>query len=194
MFNKYKEYYKNSIITTKNTIFESNVVIMKSYTPQTHIISLAQEPEQFYNLISKYDKIKSVLGGSSNFKDPITSDLDLISISRKGLPKSVIVTISGLLGVSMEKMSALIHISHRTIQRKNPEDLLNVYSTEQILEIAEVISKGIEVFNSIDQFTKWLHQDIRYLNFQKPLDYLDTSFGTKMVLDILGRIEHGVYS
>ena len=94
----------------------------------------------------------------------------------------------------MEKMSDLIHISHRTIQRKKSDDLLNVYSTEQILEIAEVITKGIEVFNSLEVFTKWLHQDIRYLNFQKPLNYLDTSFGTKMVLDILGRIEHGVYS
>ena len=125
---------------------------------------------------------------------PINNELDLIDISRKGLPKSVIVTLSGLLGISMEKMSDLIHISHRTIQRKKSDDLLNVYSTEQILEIAEVITKGIEVFNSLEVFTKWLHQDIRYLNFQKPLNYLDTSFGTKMVLDILGRIEHGVYS
>ncbi|MFD1064021.1 antitoxin Xre-like helix-turn-helix domain-containing protein [Winogradskyella litorisediminis] len=167
---------------------------MKPYKSSDDIKSLALEPEYFYGLESKYDKIMSVLGGSSNFENNISSDLDLISISRKGLPKSVIVTISELLGISMEKMSDLIHISHRTIQRKKPEDLLNVYSTEQILEIAEVISKGVEVFNSIDIFTKWLHQEIRYLNYQKPLDYLDTSFGTKMVLDILGRVEHGVYS
>lgn len=174
--------------------FETNVTIMKPYNSKTSIQSLASEPEKFYGLDSKYDKIMSVLGGSSNLNESITSDLDLITISRKGLPKSVIVTISGLLGISMEKMSDLIHISHRTIQRKKPSDLLNVYSTEQILEIAEVISRGVEVFNSIDVFTKWLHQEIRYLNYQKPLDYLDTSFGTKMVLDILGRVEHGVYS
>ncbi|UAB74558.1 antitoxin Xre-like helix-turn-helix domain-containing protein [Mesoflavibacter sp. SCSIO 43206] len=167
---------------------------MKTYKTENTIHSLANEPEQFYNLNSKYDKMVSVLGGSLNLGQPINNELDLIDISRKGLPKSVIVTLSGLLGISMEKMSDLIHISHRTIQRKKSDDLLNVYSTEQILEIAEVISKGIEVFNSLEVFTKWLHQDIRYLNFQKPLNYLDTSFGTKMVLDILGRIEHGVYS
>ncbi|MDA0175967.1 type II RES/Xre toxin-antitoxin system antitoxin [Mesoflavibacter profundi] len=167
---------------------------MKAYKTENTIHSLANEPEQFYNLNSKYDKMVSVLGGSLNLGQPINNELDLIDISRKGLPKSVIVTLSGLLGISMEKMSDLIHISHRTIQRKKSDDLLNVYSTEQILEIAEVISKGIEVFNSLEVFTKWLHQDIRYLNFQKPLNYLDTSFGTKMVLDILGRIEHGVYS
>ncbi|QIJ89596.1 hypothetical protein C7H62_1787 [Mesoflavibacter sp. HG96] len=172
----------------------TNVVVMKAYKTENTIHSLANEPEQFYNLNSKYDKMVSVLGGSLNLGQPINNELDLIDISRKGLPKSVIVTLSGLLGISMEKMSDLIHISHRTIQRKKSDDLLNVYSTEQILEIAEVITKGIEVFNSLEVFTKWLHQDIRYLNFQKPLNYLDTSFGTKMVLDILGRIEHGVYS
>lgn len=172
----------------------TNVVVMKTYKTENTIHSLANEPEQFYNLNSKYDKMVSVLGGSLNLGQPINNELDLIDISRKGLPKSVIVTLSGLLGISMEKMSDLIHISHRTIQRKKSDDLLNVYSTEQILEIAEVITKGIEVFNSLEVFTKWLHQDIRYLNFQKPLNYLDTSFGTKMVLDILGRIEHGVYS
>ncbi len=167
---------------------------MKPYKQNNTIQSLIKEPAMYYGLNSKYDKIISILGGSSNLQETINSDLDLITISRKGLPKSVIVTISSLLGISMEKMSDLIHISHRTIQRKNPEDLLNVYSTEQILEIAEVISRGIEVFDSLDHFTKWLHQEVRYLNYQKPLDYLDTSFGTKMVLDILGRIEHGVFS
>lgn len=174
-------------------IFVSNVVIMKTYQNKL-ISSLVQEPELYYGLNSKYDKMISILGGSSNINQTINSDLDLITISRKGLPKSVVVTISYLLGISMEKMSDLIHVSHRTIQRKKPEDLLNSYSTEQILEIAEVISKGIEVFSSLDDFTKWLHQDIRHLNYQKPLDYLDTSFGTKMVLDILGRIAYGVYS
>ena len=129
---------------------------MKKYAPNK-VKSLVSEPEQFYGLDSKYDKITSVLGGSSSLGTSINSDLDLITISRKGLPKSVITTISSLLGISMEKMSDLIHISHRTIQRKAPEDLLNVYSTEQILEIAQVISRGIEVFGSLDFFTKWLH-------------------------------------
>ena len=112
---------------------------MKKYAPNK-VKSLVSEPEQFYGLDSKYDKITSVLGGSSSLGTSINSDLDLITISRKGLPKSVITTISSLLGISMEKMSDLIHISHRTIQRKAPEDLLNVYSTEQILEIATLVA------------------------------------------------------
>lgn len=170
-------------------IFVSNVVIMKT----SKVINLVQEPEVFYRIQNKYERIISVLGGSAQVSQVVNSDIDLIQITRTGLPKSVVVTVSEILGVSMEKMSSLLHISHRTIQRKNDDELLNVYSTEQILEIADVISRGIEVLDTLANFTKWLHTDIRALNYSKPLDFLDTSFGTKLIKDILGRIEHGVY-
>jgi len=159
-----------------------------------NVINLVQEPEVFYSIQNKYDRIISVLGGSTQVSQVVNSDIDLIEITRKGLPKSVVSTLSTVLGVSMEKMSSLLHISHRTIQRKGSNELLNVYSSEQILEIADVISRGIEVLGTLDSFTSWLHSEIRALNYAKPLDFLDTSFGTKLVKDILGRIEHGVYS
>lgn len=158
------------------------------------VITLVQEPQAFYGIQNKYDRIVSVLGGSSQVGQVVNSDIDLIAITRKGLPKSVVVTLSSILGVSMEKMSNLIHVSHRTIQRKEAHELLNVYSTEQILEIAQVISRGIEVMGTIEAFVAWLHKDIRSLQYKKPLDFLDTSFGTSLIKDILGRIEHGVYS
>ena len=168
----------------------TNVVIME----KGKVINLVQEPEVFYRIQNKYDRIISVLGGSTQVSQVVNSDIDLIEITRKGLPTSVVSTLSAVLGISMEKMSSLLHISHRTIQRKNSSDLLNVYSSEQILEIADVISRGIEVLGTLDNFTSWLHSDVRALNYAKPLDFLDTSFGTKLVKDILGRIEHGVYS
>lgn len=158
------------------------------------VINLVQEPEVFYRIENKYDRIISVLGGSMQVGQVVNSDIDLIDITRRGLPKSVVITVSLILGISMEKMSSLLHVSHRTIQRKGDDELLNVYSTEQILEIAEVISRGIEVLGTLENFTKWLHSEVRALNYGKPLDYLDTSFGTKLVKDILGRIEYGVYS
>jgi putative toxin-antitoxin system antitoxin component (TIGR02293 family) len=166
---------------------------MKSYSQEKTIKNIVSEPELFYGLNNKYDRIISILGGSVAVGQPIHNDIDLIEITRKGLPKSVIQTISNILSISMEKMSQLIHVSYRTIQRKNDNDLLNVYSTEQILEIAEVISRGIEVLGSIEAFSIWLRKELRALNYEKPLDFLDTTFGIKLIKDTLGRIEHGVY-
>jgi len=157
------------------------------------VINLVQEPEIFYGLQNKYDRIVSVLGGSIQVGHAVNSDIDLIHITRRGLPKSVVITVSLVLGISMEKMSSLLHVSHRTIQRKSNDELLNVYSTEQILEIADVISRGIEVLGTIENFSRWLHEEIRSLNNKKPLDFLDTTFGTRLIKDILGKIAHGVY-
>lgn len=172
----------------------ANVVIMKNYTIEETILNLTNEPQAFYNLNNKYDRIVSVLGGSVNVGKPIKNDFDLINITRQGLPKSAVTSLSKILGISMEKMSDLLHVSHRTIQRKRNTDLLNTYSTEQVLEIAEVISRGIEVLGTLEDFTAWLHSKIRHLNYKKPIHFLDTHFGTNMVLDTLGRIEHGIYS
>ncbi|MBL4662693.1 MAG: DUF2384 domain-containing protein [Flavobacteriaceae bacterium] len=157
------------------------------------VINLVQEPNAFYGLENKYDRIVSVLGGSIEVGQTVNSDIDLIHLTRTGLPKSVVATVSAVLGVSMEKMSSLLHVSHRTIQRKEDHELLNVYSTEQILEIATVISRGIEVLGTMENFTKWLHKEIRVLSYKKPIDFLDTSFGARLVKDILGRVEHGIY-
>ena len=167
---------------------------MKNYSQGESIKNIVKEPQHFYGLSNKYDRITSILGGSVAVSQPINSDIDLIEITRKGLPKSVIQTVSDILGISMEKMSQLIHVSHRTIQRKSDTDLLNVYSTEQILEIAEVISKGIEVLGSISTFSDWLHTEVRHLDYKKPIDFLDTSFGTKLIKDTIGRIAYSVYS
>ena len=171
----------------------TNVVIMKNYSQEKYIKSIVSEPELFYGLNNKYDRIISILGGSAAIGQTINNDIDLIEITRRGLPKSVLRTISNILSISMEKMSELLHVSYRTIQRKSDNDLLNVYSTEQILEIAEVISRGIEVLGSIEDFSIWLRKEIRALNYAKPLDFLDTSFGTGLIKDTLGRIEQGVY-
>lgn len=167
---------------------------MKTYDTSKAIVNIVNAPETFYNLHNKYDRITSILGGSISVGSNISNDIDLINITRKGLPKSVVQTISAILGISMEKMSQLIHVSHRTIQRKSSTDLLNVYSTEQILEIADVISRGIEVLGTLERFTAWLHSKIRHLNYEKPINYLDTSFGTRLIKETLGRIEYGVYS
>ncbi|MGB0948623.1 MAG: type II toxin-antitoxin system Xre/ParS family antitoxin [Marinirhabdus sp.] len=166
---------------------------MKKYSFQDDQISLVNEPEVFYALENKFSRIMGVLGGLSQVGQTVNSDIDLIDATRKGLPKSVLATISAVLGISMEKMSSLLHVSYRTIQRKKDEDLLNVYTTGQLFEIARVVSHGIAVFETLDGFKKWLHTEIRALNHKKPIAFFDTGFGLNLIDNTLGRIEHGVY-
>jgi putative toxin-antitoxin system antitoxin component (TIGR02293 family) len=166
---------------------------MKVYKSQDTIPNVANEPSVLLQFDNKYQKMHSVLGGSKLISIPIESEMDLILLTRKGIPKSVLITLCKLLDIPLEKMSQLLHVSLRTIQRKTDKDLLNSYTSEQILEIAEVITKGIDIFGSVEAFNVWMQSDLTALNGKKPLDFLDTSFGTDMLLAILGRLEYGVY-
>ncbi len=170
-----------------------NVVIVKKDVTHTDV-NLLNEPEVFYLLDNPFDRIVSVLGGVGQVGQVVNSDIDLIAITRKGLPKSAAYSICEVLDISMDKLSELLHISHRTLQRKEDDDLLSVYSTEQLFEIAEVVSEGIDVFDTLENFRTWLHSSPYIFNGQKPLDFLDTRFGIQYVKNTLGRIAHGIPS
>ncbi len=141
-----------------------------------------------------YQTMQGILGGSNPLRVASLNDMDLIRLSRSGVQKSSLKTLSQYLGVTMDAMSSLLHTSHRNIQRKDDKDLLDVHKSERVIEIAEVVSRGLEVFGSLDNFQQWLHSSIIALGGKKPVELLDTSFGVRMILKLLGRIEHGVYS
>jgi putative toxin-antitoxin system antitoxin component (TIGR02293 family) len=141
----------------------------------------------------QYQTMQVILGGSP-LRVASLGDMDLIRLSRSGVQKSSLKTLSRYLGVTMDTMSNLLHTSHRNIQRKDDKDLLDVHKSERVIEIAEVVSRGLEVFGSADNLRQWLHSSIIALGGKKPVELLDTSFGVRMILKLLGRIEHGVYS
>jgi putative toxin-antitoxin system antitoxin component (TIGR02293 family) len=98
------------------------------------------------------------------------------------------------LSFSIGQIAELLPISERTIQRYARRHHFNRVVSEQILQIAEVAAKGIEVFEDKDDFLSWMKQRNTALGNKKPLTLLSSRFGTEMVLDELGRIEHGVFS
>jgi putative toxin-antitoxin system antitoxin component (TIGR02293 family) len=62
------------------------------------------------------------------------------------------------------------------------------------LLIAEVAARGSEVFEDKEKFIGWLNMPSVAFAQKTPLSLLNSKFGVDMVLDELGRIEHGVFS
>ena len=142
----------------------------------------------------QYDTLKVILGGNKSVPKAISSDMDLINLSRHGVRKSSLKSLAGYLGISMEKMSSLVHSSHRNIQRKDEDELLDTLKTGKVLELAAFIKRGIDVIGTEDAFREWVHSPIIALGNRRPIDFLDTTFGIQMALKVLGRLEQGVFS
>ncbi len=122
------------------------------------------------------------------------SDLSLVERAREGISKKTLIKISEASGLSLKELTALLPVSLRTIQRYKDDDRLEPNISEKALLIAEVLGKGIDVFSSMEKLQHWLHTPSVALGNRTPVSLLDTSFGARMVTDLLGRIEHGVYS
>jgi putative toxin-antitoxin system antitoxin component (TIGR02293 family) len=139
-------------------------------------------------------KIGKILGGQKVLHMRIQKRQDLMTLGLHGVTKGALLNLARYLSVSMNQIAELLPITERTIQRYNRSQHFNQAVSEQILQIAEVIAKGVEVFEDKNNFLAWMQQRNVALGNKPPLSLLSSRFGTEMVLDELGRIEHGVVS
>lgn len=166
---------------------------IKTYTvrEEDENTSVISEPAVQYTAATN---LRTILGGSNAVRHPLSGDFDLIALTRAGIKKATLKSLAAYMNIDMERLSSLLHSSYRNIQRKHDDDLLDTLKTEKVLELAAFAQRGIEVIGSKEYFAEWLQSPLPALNNKKPIDFLDTSFGIQMLLKILGRLEHGVYS
>jgi putative toxin-antitoxin system antitoxin component (TIGR02293 family) len=62
------------------------------------------------------------------------------------------------------------------------------------IRLARVAAQAQNVFESADPAMIWLKRPNRALAGHAPIDLLDTDAGTEQVVELLDRIEYGVYS
>ena len=138
--------------------------------------------------------ITTVLGGKKVFPKRIQNRMDLVELSTKGVPKDALVHLSKFLSCSMKQMATLLPVTERTIQRYTLKKHFNRAVSEQILQIAEVAAKGSKVFGNKEKLLSWMNHPNKALAGKTPISLLGSKFGVDVVLDELGRMEHGVFS
>ncbi len=138
--------------------------------------------------------IAKILGGQRVLHKRLQNRLDLIELSNRGVSKSALSHLAKYMRFSMSQMAELLPVTERTLQRYAPNEHFNRVVSEQILQIAEVAARGAEVFEDRDKFLSWMNHPNSALGIRTPMSLLSSRFGTEMVLDELGRIEHGVFS
>jgi putative toxin-antitoxin system antitoxin component (TIGR02293 family) len=137
-----------------------------------------------------YQTVAQALG----LNKPADTTLELIGLTREGIPRSAIDTLASSLQISIPDLTHYLHISARTLQRYSPDKNLSIELSDRLLQIAKVYSKSLDVFEDPEMAVNWLKQPNIPLGNLAPITYLDTSSGVEIVLDELTRIEYGVFS
>jgi len=107
-------------------------------------------------------------------------------LSARGISKSYIKQILILTRLTVSDLISILPISIDTYKRKKA---FNPAVTEKVLELEEVYRKGIEAFG--ESFHQWMNTENIALG-GKPKSLLSNSFGIRLLLDEIGRLEYGV--
>lgn len=129
----------------------------------------------------------------TQFNTKLEDTVELVKLSRKGIAISLFEEIVKSCSYTIKEWSKFLHLTERTIQRYKKENRkFESLQSERIIEIAKLQLKGKEVFGSKVYFDEWMNSKIIALGNIRPIELLDSSFGIDMLMDELGRIEHGV--
>ena len=118
----------------------------------------------------------------------------VIGAVQAGLPFDEVEALRAGLGLPLDKLAPKIGLSKATLHRRKIEGRLTPAESDRVMRYARLLGRAVEVFESDDAAREWLARPQYGLGGAVPLDYAETEAGAREVENVLGRIEHGVYS
>ena len=148
--------------------------------------------------MSQAETVVKILGVENILDKPsmqVSQPQKLTAIVREGLPSTSADRIAEYYGLSRKKVSELLGISVRTLERHQKDNKpLSPVQSDRLLRYARIAARAEEVFEDTGAARNWLKRPNRALGGEIPLDLLDTEAGVKQVDEVLGRIEYGIFS
>ncbi|MCF0050296.1 DUF2384 domain-containing protein [Dyadobacter chenwenxiniae] len=142
-----------------------------------------------------HTQIINIMGGQKAFSQKIDNFLSFIEVTQKGIPISVAQTVQKKMNLSNKQFGEMLNLSESTFQRRiKNKSVLSPAESERVIDFSKIIAKGMDVFEDEGDFNTWLNSPILALGNKKPLALLASSIGREEVLNVLFRIEHGIYS
>ncbi len=117
-----------------------------------------------------------------------------IRLLKKGLPMSAFEKLQEGIDVPVALLAAVTKIAPRTLTRRKREGRLLTDESERVLRISLLFDRAKEVLGDIEHARQWFKSPKVALGGKSPFEYADTEPGAREVEDLLGRLEHGVFS
>ena len=120
---------------------------------------------------------------------------ELITMVNDGLSYKAFETLRKTLGVSAKLLSEVMSVPTRTLHRRREAGRFDPLESDRLLRIARVYVKAVALFEGDQaQAADWLHTPLVALGQASPFQYAATEAGALEVEDLIGRLEHGVFT
>ncbi len=119
----------------------------------------------------------------------------LLKLIEKGLPWSAFDRFVKSIGLRAEDVATLIGIPKRTLARRKSSGRLQADESDRLLRLARVFARALELFGGDhDAATEWLTKRKIALGNAVPLELAQTDIGAAEVDNLIGRLQHGIFS
>lgn len=119
----------------------------------------------------------------------------LIERIRKGLPAKTLENLARTLGLPEREVARYVGISARTLARRKTEGRFHPDESNRIAQLAMLFDDVMELFEgNAESAAHWFHTPKKALGGATPIEYADTEPGVREIQDLIGRLEHGIFS
>lgn len=119
----------------------------------------------------------------------------LYNVLKEGMSFTVYKKLVAASGLEHKELARYVAIPPATLQRRAKAGQFNVDESDRLYRFAEVLNAASELFEGDNERARqWLLNPVRGLGGRRPLEMIATSAETEAVLDLIGRLEHGVFA
>ena len=161
------------------------------YTWQVNEADCAEEPAVAYEVTLKGS------GGTVEQPAPWSESanvLDQVEELKQGLPAEIVGELCVHLSITRQELARCTGVGERTLKRKLKEGRLSCGQSERMVRLSRLLERTVYVMGSREAAVQWLKAPRMHLRGQTPMEMVVTELGTEEVLNLLGRIEHGVFT
>jgi putative toxin-antitoxin system antitoxin component (TIGR02293 family) len=120
---------------------------------------------------------------------------ELIQQLERGFPFKTLQTFESRTGLALARLAATIGIPERTLARRKVSRRLTPDESERLLRISAIFEDALDLFEGdVAGAVNWLNTPRNVLGDRSPLAYARTETGAREVENLIGRLEHGIFS
>lgn len=118
---------------------------------------------------------------------------DLHQAVEQGLTWNTFQKLMNIVSHNKKQLSAILHIPPATLDRRAKGGRFSAEESDRIVRYAKILMAAESLFEG-DRAAAilWLETPAKALGGKQPSELISTSVGTNAVLDLIGRIEHGI--
>ena len=135
-----------------------------------------------------------ILTGATEKAESHMTSYEKIEVIKKGIGKKDLEHLKEKSGLDYDQLASTLSVARATLINKKNNEKFNQSVSERIVSVADIYSYGYEVFEDEERFNEWIFRPNHALGGERPYDLLNNQFGREEIKNLIGRIEHGVYS